>query len=282
MVMDTTAAPAWTPEMRRQIDRTYGELLHAATPASDREVPDEARPRRVFWCMLMERNLSWLAVQNALVIAGRAARAGYRMIRVPLLQVDEARNTAVMGLLRGMQRDDDTLVMLDCDHEHPPDVIERLVACNRGVVGALAFRGSEPHEPMFWQRDANGELHTPETWPRGELLPATIVGSAAIAIQAWVFRRLQEHGHPWPWFRFEYKENVYRKTSEDYRFGLICEQTGIAHYCDTSLVTPHLREGRIDEATYQSYQHIPPERRAKPGIHVQVYDWAKETTPCQA
>lgn len=217
-----------------------------------------ARERRVLWTMLMERNVSAVAVTAALRIASRCARRGYNFLALPYTRTDDARNTACLALARMMEAggsDRDTLVMLDCDHEHPPDIVERLVAHDVGVVGALYFRRSHPYDAMAFFRDEAGELRTPLEWTaEAGLTPCAVVGTAAIAIQAWVFKRLMAAGYRWPWFRYCYSEDGLTQPTEDMYFGRICELAGIPHHVDFGLMTPHLTLSRVDETVFERYR----------------------------
>ena len=214
--------------------------------------------RRVFWTMLMEREVSVFAVQALVRIAGRCARDGFNYIALPYTRTDDARNTACLALARATQDDRDTLVMLDCDHEHPPDIVRRLVAHDVGVVGALYFRRSEPYDAMCFVRGEDGQLHTPAEWDADAgLTPVAMVGTAAIAIRAGVFKRLMAAGFRWPFFRYQYAESDAVQPTEDVYFGAICEQAGIPHHVDFSLVTPHLAMSRVDREAFEKYKTHP-------------------------
>lgn len=206
----------------------------------------------------MERSVSSIAIHPLVRIATRCAKAGYAYIALPYTRTDDARNTAVLALARTQPADNDTLVMLDCDHEHPPDIVQRLVAHDVGVVGALYFRRSEPYDAMCFVRDDNGELHTPAEWePDAGLTPVQCVGTGAIAIQAWVFKKLMAEGFAWPFFRYTYNEKSLVEPSEDIYFGQICEAAGIPHHVDFSLMTPHLTVSRVDETVFEKHKDDP-------------------------
>lgn len=214
--------------------------------------------RRVFWTFLPERNINCLAVQALVRIAGRCSRAGFNYISLPYLRTDDARNTACLALAKGIVNDRDTLVMLDADHEHPPDIVERLVKHDVGVVGALYFRRSEPYDAMVFIRGEDDVLHTPAEWDEDAgLQPCACVGTGAIAIQAGVFKALMAAGFNWPWFRYGYHEDSRTQPTEDMYFGHICEQAGISHHVDFSLTTPHLAMSRIDRAAFEAHRNDP-------------------------
>jgi hypothetical protein len=234
--------------------------------------PDAKPTKHVFWTMLMERNVNYLAAIAGMRIASRCARAGYAHISLPYTRTDDARNTACLALLKGAQNETDTLVMLDADHDHPPDIVERLTAHNVGVVGALYFRRTEPYDPMAFFRDKDGALSTPAEWdPDAGLVPCTVVGTAAIAIQAGVLRTLMEKGLPWPWFRYVYNPAGEIQPTEDIYFGIACESVGISHHVDFSLITPHLTVSQVNQNTFERYAAEHPGAAPKvPALEMQV------------
>ena len=206
----------------------------------------------------MERAVSCFAVNPLVRIAGRCARSGYAYMAIPYTRTDDARNSACLGLAKMVERSHnprDTLVMLDCDHEHPVDIVHRLVAHDVGVVGALYYRRSEPYDAMAFFRDKeSGELRTPAVWDKDAgLVPCACVGTGAIAIQAWVLQKLMDKGFTWPFFRYLYSETGTIQPTEDMYFGAICEKAGIPHHVDFSLMTPHLTTTRIDGRLFEAH-----------------------------
>jgi len=238
----------------------------------------EERDRRlVLWTQLVTPGMDDAAVVAGQRLAARAAQLGYNHLVQGYRRTDDARNKAVVALAEVAQDDRDVLVMLDADHMHPIDIIERLVAHDVGVVGAMAFRRGEPFDVCAFRRvsPAGGCGICDESAPQGEAGSATpredagsttneprglvnvgreerglqevaVVGAGAIAIQRWVFERLMEKGFGWPYFRYAYAEGSLVQPTEDMYFGAICEEAGIPHYVDCDLVTGHLRTVVID------------------------------------
>ena len=86
-------------------------------------------------------------------------------------------------------------------------------------------------------------------------MPCAIVGTGAIAVRRWVFDAIADAGYPAP-FYYEYEPLMFETgefRSEDITFGLVCEKLGISHYCDTSLITPHLITSAVDEKAWAQY-----------------------------
>ncbi len=217
-----------------------------------------ASPKTVYWAALPERTgASSDLTHNALLsVAVRAGQMGYLCLDLPDTRTDDARNKLCKVFYEATKNPGDTIVMLDVDHPHPYNVVERLVARDVGVVGALAFRRSEPYDPCFFMRAPEGHLVQPDDWNRAiaDLEKGTIVGTGAIAIQRWVFEKLTTAGYKWPWFRFTYSEDHEIQPGEDVYFGITCEQVGVPHYCDFTLETPHQGQMMVGEDTFRSFR----------------------------
>lgn len=217
--------------------------------------------KRVIWAVPPERNISEDAFRGFLNVAQQAALRGYVRMDAPYQRVDVSRNNIVRAFLRETTHDDDTLVMLDADHIHPANVIERLVNWNVGVVGALAFKRGAPYDPCFFFRGSDKKLHHPIEWDCSiKLLPCAIVGTGAIAIQRWVFGALDKAGYQWPYFLCTYPDpdpndlEKYTHPSEDMAFGLACEDAGIPHHVDVTFDTPHLMTSISDRVLWEQYK----------------------------
>jgi hypothetical protein len=164
------------------------------------------------------------------------------------------------AFMQNSTHDNDLLVMLDCDHKYPADIVSRFAAHDptEGVVGALAFRRGEPYDPLFFLRSGGG-LHAPVTPELGPTYECAIVSTSAISIRRWVFLELQQRGNRLPYFRYEYPTD-FAQPSEDMYFGRICEQAGILHYCDSSIVIPHSTLSFVDNEVHETFmaknQHL--------------------------
>lgn len=211
----------------------------------------------IYWAVLMERTLSEQAVQALLDIAQSAPLESER-IGVPYCRTDEARNMLTQLFLKKAQGDDDRLIMLDCDHIHPPDVLARLAAHDVDVVGALYFRRvavdspSEP-TPLLWRIGQNG-YEFMHDYPKGQLVECDGVATGAICIKRKVFRMIEEKVEPYPFFRYNYRNGLDQFPTEDVDFSARVTQAGAKIFCDTSLVTKHIVWAWLDENTWTRYQ----------------------------
>ncbi len=136
------------------------------------------------------------------------------------------------------------LLMLDCDHQHPPDIVARLLAHDVDVVGGLNFQRMPPHSPCASERMEveNGRAihHPPE---RGKGLVEVIgIGTGCLMVRLECLRTLDE-----PWFFFPYHDIDFDDLGEawggeDGGFCLRCNKAGVKIHCDTDLTSPHLAE----------------------------------------
>lgn len=211
---------------------------------------------KVYVAVPMEKAVSEYAVNALLQIAAHCGKLGFNQIIYPCQRVDVARNNIVKLFLQSSTDDDDVLVMLDADHAHPADIVERLIAHNVGVVGALAFTRGAPFMPCCFLH-VNGAYHPFADWEVQGLIPCDAVGTGAIAIRRWVFKKLDDWnsetgGH---YFQCAYPASMDIPTpSEDMWFATACMMAGIPHHVDTSLVTPHLMMAAVDESYFRDYQ----------------------------
>lgn len=222
---------------------------------------------KTFWTMLKERHgIPYAeALDCLLAITEHNARLkDFHRLTVRPLPVAHARNAACQAFWETEEINgkkftpdpNDTLVMLDSDHIMQPDIVEKLAAHDKGVVGALATaRGEVPFLCMFG-KGADGHVYNMSEWEDGEMVEGVVVGSGAIAIKRWVFYRLQ-HCSP-SWFRYLYGGHRFESTEEMY-FGYECNKAGIPHYCDTSIQIPHILNAYVTPEDWRRYYKDHPE-----------------------
>ena len=191
------------------------------------------------------------------------AQHGYPLIRIPpLRRVDLARNLFAVHFVREATAYTH-LVMLDMDHAHWPNVIERLRARvaedpSRLVVSGTYFRRCEPHDPNGWTVDAEGHFSNPlETTPG--VYRRDRLGLGCVIIAREVFERI-----PPPWFYFTYDatnwERGFDGHGEDIVFTGLCQQAGIACWQDVGIESPHLVNGWVTRETYLKFIEEHPEQ----------------------
>lgn len=190
----------------------------------------------------------------------RIAQRGFPIIDLPYARTDVARNMIAEHLLT---TDFTHVLMLDNDHDHPEDIVERLARWvildrTRLVVSALITRRGEPYDALMFFPDGNGGAYSPVDYPdcllrlRNEYGPGWVTTSA-ILIAREVFERLE-----WPWFAYEYKTRGQYPT-EDIYFSNKCNEAGIDLWVDTTIESPHMVESFVTKATHADYLKTHPE-----------------------
>jgi len=180
------------------------------------------------------------------------AQRGHPFIRTQYARTELQRNMMAEHLLK---TDYTHLLMLDVDHRHPPDIVERLSRWvkqdpARLIVAGLAFRRCAPYDPcVFLVNEQTGAIEQPAEWAPG-LVQADLVGTAAILIHRSVFERVAR-----PWFAMDFSGAAAGKyPGEDMWFCQRAREAGIGVWCDLSTVSPHLIERWVDAGTFQSYR----------------------------
>jgi len=185
------------------------------------------------------------------------ASQGVPFVKQDYTRTDLARNRLAMELLKGNYTH---LLMLDSDHIHPVDIVQRLARWvlldpDKLVVGGLNFRRSVPHEPCAFFYEPDGTLSAPATWTPG-LMRVDVLGTGSMMIAREVFETLEP-----PWFWHIYDENIMSDVwpGEDIGFCKKCNAAGIDLWMDTTTSSPHLTDGVVTEASFREYLKDHPE-----------------------
>jgi len=170
-------------------------------------------------------------------------------------RIDLVRNMFVKELLLSRYTH---LLMLDIDHVHPRDIIQRLarwVILDPGikVVSGLNFRRGKPFDPVCG--DYNGSKHrqTMTSWEEG-LVRKDETGAASLLVHRSVFEEMEP-----PWF-FNIYDEVWENSypGEDIGFSRKCAELNISMYVDTTTSSPHCIESTVTEETYRRYVQTHP------------------------
>lgn len=220
--------------------------------------------KQIWYAVLKERAVYGEASNSAERLGYVAGKQGYEPIFPEYGRTDITRQQLADTFYAKSKNPTDTLVMFDIDHDHDAYTVERLVAHDKPVVVALAFRRGEPYDACAGIRDTKGDIHHLAEFDRG-LQQMNWVGHSAIAIQRHVFEKLLAAGHEFFW-KYEYlnaepdKGLGKRAPSEDIYFSKICDELGIEMYCDTDFVAPHMVIYSIDKDFHMLYRADHPER----------------------
>lgn len=210
---------------------------------------------QVYYSILLERALLEPAADGFFSICANAGALGYKRITVPYGRTDQVRNKLAERFRLASNSPDDVLIMLDADHRHPATILQdlaRLCKDDVGVIGALVFRRGDDFRPCFYLRGSDGNYEIPANWPETDCLPVPFVGTGAIAIQRWVFDKLDKAGHGPAFFQYSY-DYAPEYPTEDWWFAQVCEQEGISHHVNTNLISPHLAWRMIDDKPWQEW-----------------------------
>lgn len=176
------------------------------------------------------------------------AATGVALVRVNYGRTDVVRNRMAMGLLESNYTH---LLMLDADHEHPVDIVQRLARwvmmdSKVQVVGGLNFKRSSPYEPCAFLYGEDGSIYQPAEWEKG-LIEVDALGTGSIMIAREVFEEIQP-----PWFYNLYDE-VWMDSwpGEDIGFSKKCREAGIKMWVDTTTTSPHITTRRIGEGEFR-------------------------------
>jgi hypothetical protein len=187
------------------------------------------------------------------------AKRGWPLIDHVYGRTDSNRNRMAKFLLEHPEFTH--ICMLDLDHIHAPNIVERLASWvledpSRLVVGGLHFRRAAPFDPCAFVYGPDGQLHAPLEWEQG-LFEVHVIGHGSVLFAREVFERLPE-----PWWAYTYdrcEENIY--PSEDMWFSHLCVRNGVKLWCDTTITSPHLILNTVDEDTFNRYIADHPEIR---------------------
>jgi len=182
---------------------------------------------------------------------------GYAFTCLPYMRCDVARNQIVKEFLSPANSVFTHLLMLDMDHVHPPDIVERLARHveqdpSKLVIGGLNFKRTAPFEPCFFLRAGDGQYFTLTDWRPG-LLKVDILGTGSILIAREVFSRIKP-----PWFSYSYKADMSLDNwpeawpGVDVTFSKFCTVAGIDMWVDTTTTSPHITESLVEETAFRA------------------------------
>ena len=175
--------------------------------------------------------------------------AGWPVARLEYTRNDIARHKFAEFM---MGTDYTHLLMLDSDHVHPPDIVQRLARWFRAypeqvrVAGGLNFRRGEPYDPCAFVDPGDGHYRRMSEWGRGAI-EVEALGTGSVMIARNVFEEL-----PQPWFAYDYS-HLQGWPGTDMWFSKLCTDHKIALWCDTTTSSPHLGDMYITEESYRAW-----------------------------
>lgn len=208
--------------------------------------------KTVYYAILPERCVYDVSLSMAQAITYYCTRASTKEVEyIPLFPLynatDVARKIITEEFLHKTDRRHDTLVMLDVDHDHPPEIVVRLAAHNLPVVTSLFFRRTPGYETCAFRLDENGAPMALLCPPSTGVYEMHRVGFGAVAIQRWVFEEIGDD-----WYRVNDAEG--RRIGEDFWFSDLCRKKKIKLYVDCGIESPHMSIGFVDRGVHADYQ----------------------------
>ena len=146
------------------------------------------------------------------------------------------------------------LLMMDTDQMYPPDMVTRLVACDKDIVGAKVYRKYPPYDPILVRGSIPLFTHvSDEECESGELIEVDATGCGCIMFKTIVFTEISE-----PWFKWEIPQfdGVDVMVGEDFYFCNKAREAGYKIYVDTSVEVSHLALMEVNYSAYKIYSKI--------------------------
>jgi len=194
----------------------------------------------------LERTMSY--VDGVLPSFMNIARRGANFIWADYGAVAMTRNVASFKFLG---TDFTHILMLDLDHQHPADIVERLAKWviafpEVNVVGGLNYGRRPPHAPCAHIK-LGDEWVIPTQFEHGTLTSVDMLGTGSILINREVFEDIEP-----PWFidDFSMWETGYF-AGEDTTFSKKCRAQGISLYVDPDVSSPHADYHFVTEADWR-------------------------------
>jgi len=221
---------------------------------------------RVLVSFLLERSISYADLVFPSIV--QIAAQGPVVLNMPYQRTDLARNKAAIELLK---TDFTHLLMLDIDHIHPHDIVQRLSRWVLAdpkkfqVVGGLNFRRSEPHDPCAYTYDETDQSMWTVEWDENtEIVEVDRLGTGSILIAREVFETIEP-----PWFYNDYSQVWADKwPGEDIGFSRKCKDAGIKMWVDCKTTSPHITNAVVDESSWRRWKEANP-GKLKEGVRTQ-------------
>lgn len=206
---------------------------------------------RVLVCFLLERSISYADLVFPTIV--QIAAQGPVILNLPYMRTDLARNKAAIELLK---TDFTHLLMLDIDHIHPTNIVQRLARWvikdpkEFQVVGGLNFRRSEPHDPCAYTFDESDQSMWAIEWDKDTtLMEVDRLGTGSMMISREVFEKI-----PPPWFVNDYSQAMRDAwPGEDIGFNRLCKKHGVKMWVDCTTTSPHIVPGLVDESSWRNW-----------------------------
>ena len=200
----------------------------------------EAMKKLVLLCIPFGETVSTDTLGYLLAIAQQGWLLHYRTGA----NITVHRNEFAMELLRtGIEY----LVMLDADHAHPDNIVQRLLSLalqdkEKKIISGLNYRRGVPYEPMAYVRKGEKLYRYEGDFDGESLYSVDAVATCAMLVHRSVFETIAA-----PWFSENYDrclEHVF--SGEDIYFCKKAKAAGYKIWVDSGLVSPHKTVAWVD------------------------------------
>jgi hypothetical protein len=148
------------------------------------------------------------------------------------------------------------LIMLDSDHVHPLDIVQRLCRMviddpGRGIVGGMNYKRCEPYSPCAYVDKPDGAYRVHE-WEGQEPFQVAAMGFGSVMIAREVFQTVDK-----PWFYHDFSGAAvnpdFAYPGHDLAFCRRAAKSGFDAWVDFTLCSPHMTANRVTELTYRTF-----------------------------
>ena len=148
---------------------------------------------------------------------------------------EQGRNEAVKAML---DNGDDWLLFIDDDHIFEEDLLERLLAHDVDVVGALYLRRDMPYTPICYESRLPAGKYVPidlSQYPKDALVKVDAVGTGGMLVRREVFEWMDPADGRW-FLRGEMTEDIIFCASLRDKFDIYCDLgTRMGHMTTTAI-----------------------------------------------
>ena len=149
--------------------------------------------------------------------------------------IAENRNYAAV---QALNNNSDYLMMIDDDMIFEPDLLDKLIANNKDIIGVAYHPRSETGKIIkFLDETHIVKLEETNDPKYKSTFECHATGTGIILIKCEVFKKV-----PRPWFMFEYYPTGQCKLGEDWYFSRECKKAGFKIWTDPTIKIGHLGE----------------------------------------
>lgn len=154
--------------------------------------------------------------------------------------------------------DADYLFFIDSDMAFPPDVLNKLMALDKDIAGALYFHRNPPHIPLVYTKMKKGKGFDPILNYPDKPFECDAVGTGLMLIKKKVIKH----------FKGTYPFNHIRVSDEfelgdDLSFCKRAKEAGFEIWCDPTIPTGHITRQAITQNDYLAYKQLKDEQDSR-------------------